>query len=317
MQHQSDSSRRREIIGLALAAVGTALFSLKAIVIKLSYVYTVDAVTLQTLRMALSVPLFLLIAAVLVGIGGGRPLSRRQWLAIAALGLCGYYAASILDLLGLQYVSAGLERLILYVYPTIVLLIGSVLFGRRIQRREIIGIAVSYVGLMVVFAQDVRLYSEHTALGALLVLASAAAYAVFIAGSGRLIPAVGSMRFTCYAMTAAGIGVGTHFIVTQPADLLQLPPQVYWLGILLAAGCTVLPSFMIAAGIGRIGAERSAAMGMIGPACTLMLGNLILDEPLTAAHVTGATLVMGGIFYMSRKPAAVSAATPATSPRNL
>lgn len=315
MQHPSATPRRREIIGLALAAVGTALFSLKAIVIKLSYAYTVDAVTLQTLRMALSVPLFLLIAGVLLGIGRGQPLSRRQWFTVVALGLCGYYAASILDLLGLQYVSAGLERLILYVYPTIVLLIGSVLFGRRIQRREVVGMAVSYVGLAMVFAQDVRLYSEHTALGALLVLASAAAYAVFIAGSGRLIPAVGSMRFTCYAMTAAGVGVGAHFAVSQPTDLMQLPTQVYWLGILLAAGCTVLPSFMIAAGISRIGAERSAAMGMIGPACTLALGNLILDEPLTATHIAGAALVMGGIFYMSREPAPTAAAAPATSPK--
>lgn len=294
--------RSLEFTGLALAAAGTALFSLKAIVIKLSYEHAVDPVSLQTLRMLLAVPLYLLIALALSGFGRATPLNRRQWLQIIGLGLCGYYLASLLDLLGLQYVSAGLERLILYVYPTIVLLIGRFTAGRRLQPRELIGMAVSYLGLAVVFGQDVALYQQNVLLGGLLVFASAAAYAVFIAGSGRLIPAVGSMRFTCYAMTAAGLGVGLHYFFARPAGLLELAPPVYGLGILLAVGCTVLPSFMIAGGIARIGAERAAMMGMIGPACTLLLGNLILGEALTPVHVVGTALVLGGIVYLSRKP---------------
>jgi drug/metabolite transporter (DMT)-like permease len=296
-------SRRTEIIGLSLAAGGTALFSLKAIVIKLSYAYPVDAVTLQTLRMLLAVPLYLLIAGVLLGIGGAARLTVRQWLAVGGLGLCGYYVASILDLMGLQHISAGLERLILYVYPTMVLLIGRFAFGRRLQARELVGMTVSYLGLAIVFGQDLALYQDGAVVGALLVLASAAAYALFIAGSGRLIPLVGSTRFTCYAMTAAGIGVGLQYLVRQPTDLLTLPPQVYWLGALLAVACTVVPSFMIAAGIGRIGSERTALVGMIGPACTLALGNLILGEPLTVFHVIGTLLVLGGILHISRAPA--------------
>lgn len=299
-----------DAIGLLLATVGTALFSLKAIVIKLSYDYPIDAVTLQTLRMLLSVPLYLLVATVLLRVGGTPRLTGRQWLAVISLGLCGYYVASVLDLMGLQYISAGLERLILYIYPTMVLLIGRLAFRRPIQRRELVGMAVSYIGLAIVLVQDFKFYNDNLILGSLLVLGSAATYAVYIAGSGRLIPLVGSLRFTSYAMIAAGLGVAVHFLVAQPADLLALPAQVYWLGVLLAVGCTVLPSFMIAGGIARIGPERAAMMGMLGPACTLLLGNVILDEPLTALHVLGTALVLGGILHLSRRPAAASTAAP-------
>src|SRR5690625_58930 len=293
-----------ETVGFILAAVGTALFSLKAIVIKLSYGYAIDAITLQALRMLLSVPLYLLVAGVLLRIGGTPRLTKNQWLAIISLGLCGYYIASILDLMGLQYISAGLERLILYVYPTIVVFIGRAFFGRPIQRRELIGMLISYFGLAIVFAQDLRFYSDGLVLGTLLIIGSATTYAIYIAGSGRLIPLVGSLRFTCYAMTAASLGVGLHYSVAQPGSLLTLPLPVYWLGGLLAIGCTVLPSFLIAAGIARIGPERAAMTGMLGPACTLLLGNVLLDEPLTLVHLIGAALVLSGILYLSRTPAA-------------
>lgn len=296
----SRHSRRlsSRLIGFLLTAGGAVLFSLKAIVVKLSYHYPVDAVTLQTLRMVLAVPIYLLVALWLLRGERRTALSARQWLAVAALGLCGYYLASILDLMGLRYVSAGLERLILYVYPTLVLLFGWLLFGRRVRPAELVAVAVCYAGVAVVFAEDLRLYSADVLLGGLLVFGSAAAYALFMVGSGRLIPAVGAMRFTCYAMTAAGIGVTAHFLLARPLDVLALPAPVYGLSALLAVACTAVPSFMLAAGVGRIGAEQAALVGMVGPASTLVFGYLLLDEPITPVHLLGTALILGGVIYL-------------------
>jgi drug/metabolite transporter (DMT)-like permease len=229
----------------------------------------------------------------------GRGSSRGRCRFREVLGLCGYYLASILDLAGLRYVSAGLERLILYVYPTLVLLFGRLLFGRRIRRAEFIAMAVSYAGLLLVFAEDVRLYEDGVVIGGALVLGSAAAYALFILGSGRLIPAIGAMRFTCYAMSAAGIGIGAHFALAQPANLLTLPMPVYGWGVVLALGCTVLPSFLLAAGIARVGAERAALVGLIGPVSTIAVAHLALGEPVTAVHLLGGGLILLGVLSLT------------------
>lgn len=290
---------RARLLGILLTAGGAVLFSVKAIVIKLSYRYGIDTVSLLALRMALAVPAYLLIAGLLTWAQPAPSLSRRQWLQILGLGLCGYYLASYLDLAGLQFVSAGLERLVLYVYPTLVLLYGRLFFGRRVQPAELVAVAICYLGLAVVFAEDLRLYEDDVLIGGLLVFGSAAAYALFMTGSGRLIPRVGSVRFTCYAMTAAGLGIAAHFLLTQPADLLALPAPVYGLGAFLAIACTTIPSFMTAAGVGRIGAERAALIGMVGPASTLVLGHLILDEPVTLVHLLGSALILGGVIYIS------------------
>lgn len=294
-------ARRHYLTGLGLAAAGAVLFASKAIVIKLSYAYPIEAVGLLALRMAFAVPIYLAIALVLRQLQPAVPLSRRQWLAVVALGLCGYYLASLLDLMGLQYISAGLERLILYVYPTLVLLLSRLLFGRAIGRIELVALALCYAGLALVVAEDLRLYAGDTLLGGLLVFGSAAAFAVFMLGSGRLIPSVGSMRFTCIAMSAAGAGVGAHFLLAQPVDLLALPTPVYVLGAVLAIGCTVLPSFMMAAGVARIGAERASLIGMIGPAATLLMGWAVLGEPVTLVHAAGTALILVGMLQLGRR----------------
>lgn len=300
-------------LGVALTVAGAVLFSLKAVVVKLSYGYTVDPVSLQTLRMAMALPIYLVIA-LLLHQRRPRPLTPRQWAGVTGAGLCGYHLASVLDLTGLLYVSAGLERLVLYAYPTLVLIFSRVLFGRPIRRIELGAIALSYIGLAVVFAQDLRLGDGGVLIGGLLVFASAAAYALFIIASGRLIPAVGSMRFTCYAMAAAGAGIGLHFALARPSDILALPAPVYWLGIVLALGCTVLPSFMLAAGIGRIGPERAALIGMIGPVSTLIAAYLVLGEPITPAQIFGGGLIIAGVLWMSLGPRSAAKATDFVPP---
>lgn len=292
MPDQVSSAR----LGYALAAAGAVLFSLKAIVVKLSYVYGVDAVTVQTLRMAMALPAYVVIALLLPK---AAPLTARQWLGVVGLGLTGYHLASYLDLSGLAYISAGLERLILFAYPTLSLLFSRVLFGRRIQRVEVIAIVISYLGLALVFAEDLRLYSDGVVVGSLLVFGSAAAYALFMIGSGRLIPQVGSMRYTCYAMISATLGIGTHFLITRPTDLTALPTPVYGLGMVLALGCTVLPSFLLMAGIARIGGERASLVGLIGPASTLLAANLVLGEPITPINLAGSALILAGVLSIS------------------
>lgn len=300
---------RAQWLGIGLTVAGAVLFSAKAIVIKLSYHYPVDPVSLQALRMTVALPLYLLVAAFFIGprvaLSGGD-----RWL-IAGLGLLGYYVASVLDLGGLQYVTAAMERLVLYVYPTLVLLYGRVLFGRRVSRTEWIAVAISYAGLAVVFGGEVGGGQTDVWLGGGLVLASAAAYAGFMVGSGRLIPRVGSVRFTCYAMSAAALGVATHFLLTRPLAVLDLPAPAWGLVVTLAVACTLLPSLLLAAGIARLGAERVALLGMVGPVSTLILGSWLLDEPFGLPQLAGTLLILAGVGYLSLGRRAAPAAAPA------
>src|SRR5688572_538221 len=237
------TDRRSRLVGTALVVVAAIAFSGKAVIIKLAYRHGVDAVTLLALRMIFSAPLFALLAWWAVRAADVQTLSGSDLRAVLGLGLVGYYLASYFDFLGLQYITAALERLILFVHPTFVLVLSAMLFGRRITSRDIAAVALSYVGIGLVFGNDVLTQPGNVVLGSSLVLLPALLYAAYLVASGRLVGRVGSLRFACYAGLISCLAVVTHYVVTAPdvGLILRQPAAVYWLALLMAVVSTVLP----------------------------------------------------------------------------
>ena len=284
--------------GLALAAIGAVAFSAKAIIVKLAYRHGVDAVTLIMYRMLFALPLFLALA---VWAGRGRPpLSARDWRMVVLLGFCGYYLASFLDFAGLQYISASLERLILYLNPTMVLLLSAVLFGRRVTRAQIVALAVSYLGVLLVFGHELNFSGANTALGALLVFGSAASYAVYLAYSGQEVQRLGALPLTGLASSVACVLCILQFLLLRPLEAAAVAPPVIWLSLLNATACTFAPVLMVMMAVERIGAALAAQTGMIGPLSTIAMGVLILGEPLDAWIGAGTLLVLAGVWLLAR-----------------
>jgi drug/metabolite transporter (DMT)-like permease len=291
--------------GLLLAAAGAVAFSGKAIIVKLAYRYGVDAVTLLMYRMLLALPLFLglLLWTSRRAQPAPVPLTRRDWIGVGWLGFTGYYAASFLDFWGLQYISASLERLILYLNPTLVLLLGWALFRRSIAARQVVAMALSYAGVLLVFGHEVRLDGKNTALGAALVLASAISYAVYLVYSGQLVQRLGAMRLVGLATTVACVLCLLQFALLRPCSAAWVPLPVLGLSALNAVLCTFAPVLMVMMAIERIGASLTAQVGMIGPLSTLVLGALVLGEPLNGWVLVGTALVLAGVLWVSRAPA--------------
>lgn len=286
--------------GLALASVGAIAFSGKAIIVKLAYRYGVDAITLIMLRMLFALPLFALMAW---WAGRGRPaLTRRDWMGVIGLGFSGYYLASFLDFAGLAYITASLERLILYLNPTLVLLFGWIAYRRRITRWQMAGMAISYAGVLLVFGHEMSLgQSSVAAWGALLVFLSAVSYAIYLVASGEFVKRLGSLRLVGLATGVACVLCILQFAVLRPLDtVLQLAPEVIWLSVLNAIVCTALPVLAVMMAIERIGPAMAAQTGMIGPMSTIVMGALILGEPFTAWIAAGTALVIAGIFVFTR-----------------
>jgi drug/metabolite transporter (DMT)-like permease len=284
--------------GLLLAAAGSIAFSGKAIIVKLAYRYGVDAVTLLMLRMLMALPMFALMAW---WAGRGKaPLERQDWLGVLGLGFCGYYLSSFLDFWGLEYISASLERLILYLNPTLVLVLGWFLYKKRIAQRQAVAMAISYSGVLVVFGHELSLAGTNAALGALLVFLSAVTYAVYLTYSGQLVKRLGSLRLAGWASTAACGFCLLQFALLRPLDVSQVHEQVLWLSLLNAVVCTALPVLLVMMAIERIGPGLTAQTGMIGPMSTLLMGVWILGEPFNAWIIAGTVLVLSGVFWVTR-----------------
>jgi drug/metabolite transporter (DMT)-like permease len=295
-------------VGLTLATLGAISFSAKAIIVKLAYRHGVDAVTLIMFRMLFALPFFLTMAW---WTSRGKPaLTRREGLSVFGLGVTGYYLASYLDFAGLSYISASLERLILYLNPTLVLLLGLVLYKRPISRMQQLGMAISYVGVLVVFGHEVNLSGEGVALGALLVFLSAVSYAVYLSFSGELVQKLGSLRLVGWATSVACVLCIAQFLLMRPLSAALVAPEVLWLSVLNATLCTVVPVVLVMMAIERIGSGLAAQAGMIGPVSTLLMGVFILGEPLTVWVAAGTALVLLGIYVFSRgmRPALLQAA---------
>ena len=285
--------------GMALAVTGAIAFSGKAIIVKLAYRYGVDAVTLIMLRMLFALPIF---AAMAWWAGRGKAaLSPGDWMGVAGLGVIGYYLSSFLDFAGLQYITASLERLILYLNPTLVLLLGWLLYRKNFHRIQLVGMAISYCGVILVFGHEARLEGGQAALGALLVFASAFTYAVYLVYSGHLVHRLGALRLVGLATTIACLCCLLQFAALRPlASALEVAPQVVWLSVLNATFCTAAPVLMVMMAVERIGPALAAQAGMVGPMSTILMGVLILGEPFTAWIAAGTVLVIAGIFVFSR-----------------
>ena len=282
-----------------LAMAGAVAFSGKAIIVKLAYRHGVDAITLIMLRMVIALPLFLLM---LWWAGRGKPnLSWRDRAAAAALGFSGYYLSSYLDFLGLQYVTASLERLILYLTPAVVLLLSWAIFGRRASPRQWAAMAVGYSGLLLVFGHELRLDGTRVLLGTGLVLTSTLSYAAYLLYSGEVVRRIGSLRLTGWASSmACGFCLAQFALLRPLSSLAQLAPAVWWLSLLNGTVCTALPVLLVMRAIERIGPARTAQFGMVGPVSTILLGVLILGEPFTAWVAAGSLCVLAGVMLLAR-----------------
>jgi drug/metabolite transporter (DMT)-like permease len=284
--------------GLALASAGSIAFSGKAIIVKLAYRHGVDAVTLIAYRMLFALPLFVVLAW---WAGRGQPrLTARDWRVVTGLGFSGYYLASFLDFAGLAYVTASLERLILYLNPTLVLALGVVLFKRRVSLRQAIALAVSYCGVLLVFGHEVSLQGTNTALGTALVFASAVSYAIYLVTSGEEVQRLGALRLTGLATSVACLFCIAQFFVLRPLAAFAVAPEVIWLSVLNATLCTFLPVLMVMMAIERVGATVTAQTGMIGPLSTILMSVVILGEPFTGWIVAGTVLVLTGIWLLAK-----------------
>jgi drug/metabolite transporter (DMT)-like permease len=289
--------------GLALAVAGSIAFSGKAIIVKLAYRHGVDAVTLIMYRMLFALPLFVLIAW---WGGRGKPaLTRRDGWVVLGLGFSGYYLASFLDFAGLKYISASLERLILYLNPTLVLLLGVLLHGQRVSGRRLLALMVSYAGVLLVFGHEAgsggAQSTSDTLIGAALVFASAVSYAFYLVHSGAEVKRLGALRLTGLASTVACVLCLLQFALLRPLSAATgVAPAVLWLSLLNATVCTVAPVLMVMMAIERIGAAMAAQTGMIGPLSTIALGVLILGEPLNGWIFAGTALVLAGIWLLAR-----------------
>lgn len=290
------------LAGVFCVLIGTFCFACKGILIKLAYQYGITATPLLTLRMLFALP-FYAATAIWLQTQALTPLKPGDGWKIAGLGLLSYYLSSLLDFMGLQYISAGLERVILYVYPTLVLLMLAFWKKEKINRPTQFALGIAYAGMLLVFAQDLRITTNLnlTLLGAGLIILSTISFALFVVLAGDMISKVGASRFTAYAMLSACAGVLLHgFSAGEYSDLLQ-PTPIYLLALMLAFFCTVIPSFLMNKGIGLIGSGKAALLGSIGPVITLFLGFLVLRESITLVQLIGAGLVIGGVGLATAK----------------
>lgn len=291
------TSRRLLASGLLLAAVGAIAASGKAVIVKLAYRHGADATTLLALRMLVALPFFVAMGA--WAARRAQPLSRGDLWRVAVLGFSGYYLSSYLDFLGLQYISATLERLILYLSPTLVVLIALVVLRQRPTRLQVAALLVSYLGVLLAFGHDIQLEGRRTLIGSALVFASALSYAVYLFGSGQAVARIGAVRLTAYASTVAcALCIGQYLLLQPLAALGQQPAPVYWLSLLNGTVCTVLPVLAIMVGVKRIGSSLAAQVSMLGPVSTIVLSVWLLDEPMGPWQSAGTVLVLLGVLLV-------------------
>ncbi|MBL7784036.1 MAG: DMT family transporter [Saprospiraceae bacterium] len=293
-------SRRSLLIGILILAIANICFSAKAVIIKLMYRYEVSTQSVIALRMLFSLPVYVAVAWYLHRRSNNVRLSRREWLAISGLGILSYYISSMLDFWGLQYVTAGVERLILYTYPTIVLILSAVLFKKRVTRVQYAALALTYLGVVLAFVAEKGFGDQRNLLlGGGLVFACAITYSFYVVYTGEYVHKVGSAKFTCYAVLAATVPALIQSYLHDGMDLFHFPQQVYVLAGWISIVSTVLPTFLVVEGIRIVGANNSGIIGLIGPVATIALGYIFLGEPITPLQILGTVVVLAGVTLIS------------------
>lgn len=288
-------------LGALLAITGVVMFSAKAIMVKLGYQHDVDAVTLLLLRMAFALPVYLFVSIRETKKKHTYQLTRKDYLAIIGLGCVGYYLASYLDFYGLKFISASLERLILFVYPTLVIIISAIALKKKATKVQVYAILITYFGIFIAFADDLGSGGDDLWRGVISIFLSALTYAIYLVGSGALIPKLGPIRYTAYAMTVSCVMVLLHYLAVNSLEVLHQPWEVYALGFAMAMFSTVIPSFLISEAIRRLGASNFAIYGSLGPISTIILAVLFLGETIDIFQLIGTVVVIFGVSVINMK----------------
>jgi drug/metabolite transporter (DMT)-like permease len=267
--------------------------------VKLAYVHQADALSLLTLRMVIALPFFAAIAFLSNSKTSKPDLTKKDWFMIVALGVTGYYLASLFDFEGLRFITAGLERLILFIYPTLVVILSAIFFKKKIAGREYVALLLTYIGIAIVFVSDLNLQQKDLWLGSLLIFGSAFTYAIYLMGSGELIPKLGSMRYTSYAMIVSTLAVCIHYLCSSEMKLFSFSREVYILSAAMAIFSTVIPAMLLSEGIRMIGSGRASIVGSVGPVSTIILAYIFLGEDISFIQILGTTLVLAGVLTVS------------------
>ncbi|GAB3945085.1 DMT family transporter [Spirosoma harenae] len=292
-------SRSRYWVGAFLVFLAAFCFATKGILIKLAYQYPIDSISLLTLRMLFALPFYVVILLRIAQKQPPVPLTFRQWMALAFYGITGYYLASFFNFLGLVYITASLERILLFIYPTFVLLINAIGFRRPISKLQIVALLLTYAGILLAFWGNIETsVQKDVMLGAFWVILSGLVYAIYLVGSDRMIALVGSQRYTCYAMIAATVPTVIHCAIQNRLDLDSYPMPVYALGLGMGIFVTVIPTFMIAEGIKRVGSGNASIIASIGPIFTIVLSSSIINETISIEQIVGTLLVLTGVFLI-------------------
>lgn len=287
--------------GIIIGIIGIVLFSSKAVMVKLAYRYHVDAISILLLRMLFSFPFYVIIAYVYRNQNNEVLKGKKDYLWVVLFGFVGYYLASYFDFVGLTYIKASLERIILFLYPTIVILLNRVFLKQAISKVQMGAILLTYLGIVIAFSSEVAISGTDTYLGGVFILLSAITYASYLVGSGWLIPKFGVMKFTAYAMLVSCICVFIHYSIISDVNLFSFSWEVYGLGFLIAIFATVIPSFLVSASIKMISSSNFAIVAGIGPISTIILAGIFLNETLTLVQLSGAVVVIVGILLISLK----------------
>lgn len=277
------------------------MFSTKAIIVKIAFAKTsIDALTLLTLRMLFSFPFYIIAAWISSTDNKHNKFSKKQWIHIILLGLFGYYLSSLFDFVGLQYISAGLERLILFLYPTFTLLINFFLFKQKVTRIQQWALVLTYAGIALAYYGELNIDTgnKNFFFGSFLIFLCAITYAIYIVGGGRVIPQVGVTKFTSYAMLASTTGVFIHFVLAGNFTRLENATTYWGYGISLAIIATVIPTFLISIGMKKIGSNNVAIISGIGPVSTILQAYYILGEKIFTEQIIGTLLVVTGVLLI-------------------
>lgn len=293
-----------KFLGFFITIIGAILFSTKAIIVKKAFADThIDALTLLTLRMVFSLPFFLIAAFIISSKSDNVKMNKKQWLQLLVLGISGYYLSAYFDFTGLQYISAGLERLILFLYPTFVLLINRVFFKQTITRIQMVALALTYLGIAIAYFNEMRFDTDNPYFfwGSFLIFACSVTYAIYISGSGKVIPFVGAAKFAAYSMLIATAVLFIHFIVRGDYSGVTQAQSMWTYGLLISIVATVIPTFMLSAGLSKIGSNNVAIISGIGPVSTILQAHWVLGEKIHTAQIIGTVMVVAGVLLTGWK----------------
>lgn len=292
------------LAGFIITFLGAVLFSTKAIIVKRAFAdLAVPALTLLSMRMLFSLPFYLVAAAVNSGKKTNTVFTKREWLYVCLIGLTGYYVSSLLDFMGLQYVSAGIERLILFLYPTFAVLINAYWFKQQITKSQKIALLLAYTGIAIAYFAEFKLdeANPNFLYGSFLIFICAVTYSLYLVGSGRLIPKVGASKFTAYTMLASTVGVLLHFVIASDYRDVEWSQTFIAYGFLLAIVATVIPSFLLSYGMKKIGSNNTAIMTSIGPVSTILQAHWFLGEKIFTEQIIGTMFVVAGVIIIGWK----------------